>query len=118
GRLVQWTGDGVLATFDARSSALTCAEGINRALAKLGIEVRAGLHVGELDVLPGGDVRGIAVHIAARVLAQAGAGEIVVTGAVRDTARGSSFTFHSRGEVLLKGIGQLELLDAERGQPA
>jgi class 3 adenylate cyclase len=60
---------------------------------------------------------GIGVHIAARVLAQAGAGEIVVTGAVRDTARGSPFAFRSRGEVMLRGIGQLELLDAERSRP-
>jgi len=117
GRLVKWTGDGVLATFDTPSSALTCAEAINRALTKLGIDVRAGMHVGELDVLPGGDVRGIAVHIAARVLAHARAGEIVVTATVRDTARGSPFTFHSRGNVPLDDIGQLELLDAERRQP-
>jgi class 3 adenylate cyclase len=113
GHLITSTGDGVLATFDTASAALKCAVAIQHALNKLGVDVRAAVHVGEIDRLPDGNVRGIAVHIAARALGQASGGEIVVTRAVRDAARGSSFTFRSRGELPLDGLGDVELLDAE-----
>jgi len=110
--VIKSTGDGVLAIFDTASSALTCAVATRHALAKLGIEVRAAIHVGEVDRMPDGDIRGIAVHVAARALGQADAGEIIVTRAVEDTARGSSFSFRSRGQSLLRGVGNVELFDA------
>ncbi len=112
GQLITSTGDGVLASFDTASAALKCAVAIQHAMNKLGIDVRAAVHVGEIDRLPDGNVRGIAVHLAARALGHASGGEIVVTRAVQDAARGSSFTFRSRGELPLDGLGDFELFDA------
>jgi class 3 adenylate cyclase len=113
GRVIESTGDGVLAGFETPSSALRCAVAIRRALRKLDIDVRSAIHVGELEQMPGGNVRGIMVHVAARALGQAAAGQIVVTKAVQETARGTAFLFKSRGEVVLRGIGPVELYDAE-----
>lgn len=113
GRMIEPTGDGVLAGFETPSSALRCAVAIRRALRKLDIDVRSAIHVGELEQMPGGNVRGIMVHLAARALGQAAAGQIVVTKAVQETARGTGFRFKSRGEVDLRGIGPVELFDAE-----
>lgn len=113
GRVIESTGDGVLAAFETPSSALRGAAAIRRALRKLGIDVRSAIHVGELEQMPDGNVRGIMVHVAARALGEAAAGQIVVTKAVQETARGTAFHFKSRGEVNLRGIGPVELYDAE-----
>jgi class 3 adenylate cyclase/dihydrofolate reductase len=112
GQLVKTTGDGVLATFDAPTRALRCAFGLLDALAGLGIELRAAIHTGEVEVRSG-DVGGIGVHIASRALAEAGTGEVVVTRTVRDLATGTDLSFQPMGSVGLRGIpGQWELFRA------
>jgi class 3 adenylate cyclase len=113
GRVIKSTGDGVLAGFETPSAALRCAVALRRALRKLDIEVRSAVHVGELEQMPDGDVRGIMVHVASRALGQSGAGQIVATSAVHETARGADFNFTSRGDVHLRGIGEVELFEVE-----
>jgi pimeloyl-ACP methyl ester carboxylesterase/class 3 adenylate cyclase len=103
GREVNTTGDGTLATFDGPARAIRSATAIAAATRQLGIDVRAGLHTGECE-LAGSDVRGIAVHIGARVAALAGAGEVLVSRTVRDLVVGSGLTFSERGEHELKGV--------------
>ncbi|MFN8175281.1 MAG: adenylate/guanylate cyclase domain-containing protein [Solirubrobacteraceae bacterium] len=103
GRLVKNTGDGVLATFDGPARAIRSAEAIRSAVRELGVEVRAGLHTGECEVI-GEDVGGIAVHIGARVGAAAGPGEVLVSGTVRDLVVGSGLEFGDRGSRELKGV--------------
>ena len=103
GRVVKTTGDGVLATFDAPGRALHCAGALRRALADAGIHVRCGLHTGEVEIR-GNDIGGIGVHIAARVEAQAGPGEVLVSRTVRDLVAGGGFVFTSRGVHRLKGL--------------
>jgi class 3 adenylate cyclase len=103
GREVKTTGDGFLATFDGPARAIRAADAIRAELGELGLEVRVGLHTGECELL-GEDIGGIAVHIAARVLAQAGAGEIWCTRTVKDLVAGSGFAFTDRGTHQLKGI--------------
>jgi class 3 adenylate cyclase len=103
GRLVKTTGDGVLATFDGPGRAIQCAVALREELAGIGIQLRAGLHTGEVE-LRGDDVGGLAVHIAARVTAAAGPGEILVSRTVRDLAAGADVTLEDRGMYLLKGI--------------
>jgi class 3 adenylate cyclase len=103
GRLVRTTGDGVVATFDRPAKAIRCARAIVDDLREAGLEIRAGLHTGEVE-LRGDDVGGIAVHIAARVMAEAEAGEIVVSRTVRDLVMGSSIALVDRGERPLKGV--------------
>lgn len=103
GREVKTTGDGFLATFDSPGRGVQAARGIRNAIRRLGIEVRAGLHTGECE-LTGTDVAGIAVHIAARVQALAGDGEVLVTSTVRDLVTGSGLRFVDRGAHQLKGI--------------
>jgi class 3 adenylate cyclase/pimeloyl-ACP methyl ester carboxylesterase len=103
GRLIKTTGDGVLATFDGPGRAIRGAFALRDALHPLGIEIRGGLHTGEIE-LREGDVGGIGVHVAARVLDYAGAGELVVSGAVPLLVTGSGLTFDDRGEHELKGI--------------
>ena len=103
GREVKSTGDGVLATFDGPGRAIRCALSIRDALHPAGIEIRAGLHTGEIE-LRGDDVGGIAVHIGARVAAAAGAGEVVVSSTVKDLVAGSGIDFEDRGEHELKGV--------------
>jgi class 3 adenylate cyclase len=103
GRLVKSTGDGVLATFDGPGRAVRCACAIRDALRPLGLDVRAGLHSGEIE-LHGEDVAGIAVHIGARVSALAGAGEVLVSRTVTDLVAGSGIEFEDRGEHQLKGV--------------
>jgi class 3 adenylate cyclase len=101
GREIETTGDGVLATFDSPAAALQCATAIIRGAALLGLQVRAGVHVGEVQLV-GADVRGVAVHEAARVMAAAGPNEILASETVRaltDPAR-----FKDRGLHSLKGI--------------
>ncbi len=103
GNLVDRAGDGVLATFDGPARAVRCAAAIRTELAKLGLEMRAGVHAGEIE-LRGDRVAGLAVHLAARVMGVADAGEVVVSRTVRDLTVGSGLIFESRGLHELKGI--------------
>jgi class 3 adenylate cyclase len=103
GREVKTTGDGFLATFDGPARAVRCASAIVQAVRPLGLEVRAGVHTGECELV-GGDVGGIAVHIGQRVSALAGPGEVLASSTVRDLVAGSGLTFESRGEHLLRGL--------------
>jgi pimeloyl-ACP methyl ester carboxylesterase len=110
GRLVKGTGDGMLATFDAPARGLRCANTLRSALSDAGIAIRAGVHTGEVE-LRGDDVSGIGVHIAARVAALAGSGELLVSRTVKDLVAGSDYAFASRGLHSLKGVPeQWELL--------
>jgi class 3 adenylate cyclase len=103
GREIKRTGDGFLATFDGPARGIRCAAAIRDALAQLGLEVRSGLHTGECELFDG-DIGGIAVHIAARVNALAGAREVLVSGTVKDLVVGSEIQFAPRGDTELKGI--------------
>jgi class 3 adenylate cyclase len=103
GRLVRTTGDGAVATFDRPAKAIRCARDIVDDLREAGIEIRAGLHTGEVE-LRGDDVGGIAVHIAARVMAEAQPGEIVVSRTVRDLVMGSPIALVDCGERALRGV--------------
>jgi class 3 adenylate cyclase len=109
GREVKQTGDGFLAAFDGPARAVQCAAAINERVRPLGIEVRAGVHTGECE-LRDGDIAGMAVHIGARVGAQAGSGEVLVSSTVKDLVVGSGLTFQERGVAELKGVpGQWSL---------
>ena len=104
GRPVKSMGDGFLATFDGPARGIQCATSIREAASSsYGLEVRTGLHTGEIELI-GDDVGGIAVHIGARVGAIAGAGEVLVSGTVKDLVVGSGITFEDRGEHDLKGV--------------
>ena len=103
GRAVKSTGDGMLATFDGPARAIQCARAIHGAVEPLGVEVRAGLHTGECELI-GDDVAGMAVHIGARVGAEAEPGEILVSGTVKDLVVGSGLQFNDRGACELKGV--------------
>jgi class 3 adenylate cyclase len=103
GREVKSTGDGFLATFDGPARAIRCAAGILDSSETLGIRVRAGVHTGECEVM-GDDIGGIAVHIAARVSALAGPGEVLVSRTVKDLVAGSGIEFGERGSHELKGV--------------
>lgn len=104
GTLMDTAGDGVFALFDSPARAITCAEAIRDAVRALGIEVRAGLHTGELERREDGGVGGIAVHIGARVSALAGPSEILVSRTIKDLIAGSSVRLESRGVRQLKGV--------------
>ena len=103
GREVKTTGDGFLATFDGPARAIRAADAIRAGLRDLELEVRVGLHTGECELL-GDDIGGIAVHIAARVMAAAGAGEIVCSRTVKDLVAGAGYAFADRGTRTLKGV--------------
>jgi class 3 adenylate cyclase/pimeloyl-ACP methyl ester carboxylesterase len=103
GHEVNTTGDGFVVSFDGPARAIRCAQAIGEALSTLGIDVRAGLHSGECEVR-GDDMTGLAVHIAARVSAMAGSGEILVSGTVKDLVAGSGIQFDERGENELAGV--------------
>ena len=110
GRLIKTTGDGILATFDGPGRAIHCAIALRDALRPLGLEIRAGLHTGEVEIR-GTDIAGIAVHIATRVLEAAGPGELLVSAAVPMLVAGAGFEFDDRGNRELKGIdGAWQLL--------
>jgi len=100
---IKTTGDGFVASFDGPARAIRCAGAIVEATGALGVSIRAGLHTGECDVR-GDDLSGLAVHVAARVGAQADAGEVLVSGTVRDLVMGSGIEFDDRGEHELKGV--------------
>jgi class 3 adenylate cyclase len=103
GRLVKNIGDGVLATFDGPARAISCALTIRDAVRQLGLEVRVGLHTGEIE-RRGDDVAGIAVHLAQRVMDTAMPGEVLVSRTVVDLVAGSGIEFVDRGEHQLRGI--------------
>jgi hypothetical protein len=112
--LVKSTGDGHLTTFDGPTQAIRCAEAVRADADTLGIEIRAGIHTGECELLDR-DIGGIAVHIAARILDQAGAGEILVSRTVRDLVVGSGTGFEDRGSAELRGVpGTWQLLATVR----
>jgi pimeloyl-ACP methyl ester carboxylesterase len=117
GTVVQHTGDGHLITFDGPTQAIRCAEALRADAEALGIEIRAAIHAGECELL-GADIGGLAVHIAARILGQAGAGEILVSRTVRDLVVGSGTGFEDRGSVELRGVpGTWQLLAVDRHGP-
>ena len=103
GRLVKTTGDGVLAQFDGAERAVRGAAAIRDAAVGIGLAIRAGVHTGEVQTVAG-DVRGIAVHTAARIMADAGAGEILVSATVMDLLDGSGLAFEDAGMHELKGL--------------
>ncbi len=103
GKKIKTTGDGLLATFDGPARGVRCAQAICDAVRPLGVEVRAGLHAGEIELL-GNDIGGIAVHIGQRVSSLAGPGEVLVSSTVRDLVSGSGIGFADRGVHALKGI--------------
>jgi class 3 adenylate cyclase len=103
GQLIKTTGDGILATFDGPGRGIRCAAALRDELRGIGLQIRVGLHTGEVE-LRDGDIGGIAVHIAARVMAVAGPGEVVTSGTVRDLVVGSNIAVEDRGPHALKGI--------------
>ncbi len=114
GLLVKTTGDGIMARFAAPAQAVRCAVAMVAAAANSGLELRAGLHAGEVE-LRGDDIGGLAVHIASRVTALAAAGEVLVTGTVRDLVVGSGIVFDDRGRHNLKGVpDEWQVLAVER----
>ena len=116
GRELNTTGDGFLATFKRPEQAIRCARAVSDAVRGLGLEIRSGLHAGEVEVLEG-TVGGIAVHTAARVAAQAGPGEVLVSSALRDIVAGSGWSFEDRGPHVLKGVPGEWRLYAASGEP-
>jgi class 3 adenylate cyclase len=114
GTVVKGTGDGHLATFDGPTQAIRCAEALRADAETLGIQIRASIHTGECELMDT-DIGGIAVHIAARICGQAGAGEILVSRTVRDLVVGSGTGFEDRGSVELRGVpGTWQLLAVDR----
>jgi class 3 adenylate cyclase len=103
GREVKRTGDGFLATFDGPARAIRCAASVAEAMGSLGLQIRAGLHTGELEVMDG-DLGGLAVHIASRVMSAAEPNEVLVSGTVKDLVVGSGIEFEDRGERELRGV--------------
>ena len=103
GREVKTLGDGILATFDGPARAVRCASQIGQAARSLALEVRSGVHTGEIEV-KGNDIAGIAVHIAARVASLAQGGQVLVSSTVRDLVSGSGIRFEDQGARMLKGI--------------
>jgi class 3 adenylate cyclase len=103
GEVVKFTGDGALATFDGPARAINCACAIRDSVQDLGLTVRAGLHTGEVEIADG-DVHGIAVHVAARIMAMAGPGEVFVSGVVPPLVLGSRISFKSHGTHELRGV--------------
>jgi pimeloyl-ACP methyl ester carboxylesterase len=103
GREIDTAGDGFFATFDGPAKAVRCAQAIGASVRDLGVEIRAGCHTGEIE-LAGSDVRGIAVHIGARLSALAGPSEILVSSTVKDLVAGSGLSFEDAGEHELKGV--------------
>jgi pimeloyl-ACP methyl ester carboxylesterase len=108
GREIDTAGDGFLATFDGPARAVRCAYAIQQSMSELGLEIRAGLHTGEVE-LADGNVSGIAVHTGARVAALAEPGEVLVSSTVKDLVAGSGLEFEERGTQELKGVGEWRL---------
>jgi class 3 adenylate cyclase len=104
GEGIDTAGDGFLALFDGPARAIRCALEIREALAALGLDVRSGVHTGEVERRAGDKPRGIAVHLGSRITSLAGAGEVLVSATTRDLVAGSGLEFEDRGEYELKGI--------------
>jgi class 3 adenylate cyclase len=116
GILVKTTGDGILARFASPAEALRCAAEMVEAASAVDLELRAGVHAGEVE-LRGNDIGGLAVHIASRVSAMADAGEVLTTGTVRDLTVGSDIGFDDRGRHILKGVpGEWQVLAMRLGK--
>ncbi|MGE5089344.1 MAG: adenylate/guanylate cyclase domain-containing protein, partial [Candidatus Levyibacteriota bacterium] len=114
GREINTTGDGFLATFDGPARAVHCAVRIRDAVRALGLEIRAGLHTGEIERLDH-DVGGLGVHVAARVMGEARPGEVLVSGTVADLVMGSGIGFSERPSTQLKGVpGTWRMLEVTR----
>jgi class 3 adenylate cyclase len=114
GQFIKTTGDGILATFDGPGRGIRCAAALRDELRSIGLQIRVGLHAGEVE-LRDGDVGGVAVHIAARVMAAASPGEVVTSRTVRDLIAGSDIAVEDRGEHALKGIdGSWQLFAVSR----
>ncbi len=103
GREIDTTGDGFLALFDSSERAIRAGAGICLTAKAMGIQTRAGVHTGEVELVPG-NVRGVAVHLAARIMALAGPSEVLVSGTTHDLVAGSGLSFEDRGQHELKGI--------------
>jgi class 3 adenylate cyclase/streptogramin lyase len=119
GREVDTAGDGFFATFDRPAQGIRCAWAVTEAVRALGIEVRAGLHTGEAELM-GKQVGGVAVHVGARIGAQAGPGEVLVSGTLRDLVSGTGLQFEDRGWRDLKGVAEPQRLfavEAVDGEP-
>ena len=115
GREIDTTGDGFLATFDSAAAALLCALATADATRELGIEIRAGVHTGEVEILPD-DVRGIAVHATARIMAAAQPSEVLASAVTRALAEGAGLRFEDRGASTLKGFETpIQLFAVARG---
>lgn len=113
GKEIDTAGDGFFATFDGPARAIRCAVAITNSVQRLGIELRAGLHTGECEII-GDKVGGIAVHIGARVMSKAEAGQVLVSSTVKDLVAGSGIQFQDRGMFELKGIpGEWHLYQVE-----
>src|SRR5438876_3018293 len=108
GREIDTAGDGFFASFDGPARGIRCARAIVDAVRELGVDVRAGLHAGECELIDG-KVGGVAVHIGARVASAAAAGEVLVSSTVRDLVAGSGLSFEDRGLHALKGLGEWHL---------
>jgi class 3 adenylate cyclase len=116
GKEIRGTGDGFFATFEGPARAIGCAHAAVVAVGELGLEIRAGIHTGEVELI-GGKVEGIAVHIGARIAAEARPREVLVSSIVRDLAGGSGIEFEERGERSLKGVpGEWRLFAARLGE--
>jgi len=114
GKELDTAGDGFFASFDGPARAIRCACSITESVGDLGLAVRAGLHAGECELIDG-KVGGIAVHIGARVAAEATPGEVVVSSTVKDLVAGSGIRFRDRGGVELKGLpGEWQLFAVDR----
>ncbi len=114
GKEVDTAGDGFLASFDGPARAIRCAEAIVEGVHALGLEVRAGLHTGECELIDG-KVAGVAVHTGARVAAHAEPGEVLVSSTVKDLVAGSGLAFQDRGPHELKGLpGEWRLFAVEQ----
>jgi class 3 adenylate cyclase len=103
GRLIKTTGDGVIALFDGSERAVRCATALIDVARELGLGLRAAVHTGEVEMVPG-DVRGLAVHVASRILSLAGDGDVVVSATTRELIAGSNLVLEDKGEFELKGI--------------
>jgi class 3 adenylate cyclase len=111
GHEVKMTGDGFLAVFDRPADAVEAARAITQSAERLGFGVRAGVHTGEVEQI-GEDLLGVAVHLAARVMAAAGPGEVMVSGTTRELLAGTNLDFVARGDFELKGISGTRTLYA------
>jgi class 3 adenylate cyclase len=121
GRELDTAGDGFFASFENPGNAIRCAASVVEAVQELGIDIRAGLHLGQAEIV-GRKLGGAAVHIGARTMAQAGPAEVWVTGGVKDVLPSSDFTFEDRGSHVLRGLpGRwhlFQLTSLDRRSPA